>query len=59
MSLLSAPSPPCRPCSISASNLGLEEPDSTKKAMMEEVQGSYSSSALGDKMEQPSPEAEK
>ncbi|XP_016065329.1 PREDICTED: uncharacterized protein C3orf20 homolog [Miniopterus natalensis] len=45
--------------STSASILGLDDPDSDKRAMLEDSQGSASSLTIGDKMEEPSPEAEK
>nr|XP_055200569.1 uncharacterized protein C3orf20 homolog [Nyctereutes procyonoides] len=38
---------------------GLEDPDSAMKAISEDIQGSFSSLALEDKMEESSPEAEK
>ncbi|XP_022262050.1 uncharacterized protein C3orf20 homolog isoform X4 [Canis lupus familiaris] len=38
---------------------GPEDPDSAKKAISEDIQGSFSSLALGDKLEESPPEAEK
>ncbi|XP_061253214.1 uncharacterized protein C3orf20 homolog isoform X2 [Bos javanicus] len=45
--------------SILASVPGLEDPTSSKKAVSGDVQGSLSSLALGDKLEEPSTEAER
>ncbi|XP_061051589.1 uncharacterized protein C3orf20 homolog [Eubalaena glacialis] len=45
--------------SVSASTPGLEDPDSAKTAVSGDIQGSLSSLALGNKMEEPSTEAEK
>ncbi|XP_057562520.1 uncharacterized protein C3orf20 homolog [Hippopotamus amphibius kiboko] len=45
--------------SVSASVPDLRDSDSAKKAMSGDIQGSLSSLALGDKMKEPSPEAEK
>ncbi|KAK2493661.1 hypothetical protein MC885_000644, partial [Smutsia gigantea] len=45
--------------SISTSNPGLEHPDSAKRAISEDIQGSFSLLAMGEKMEKSSPEAEK
>ncbi|XP_043742634.1 uncharacterized protein C3orf20 homolog isoform X2 [Cervus elaphus] len=45
--------------SVLASVQGLEDPTSAKKAVSGDVQGSLSSLALGDKLEEPSTEAER
>nr|XP_036879928.1 uncharacterized protein C3orf20 homolog [Manis javanica] len=45
--------------SISTSSPGLEDPDSAKRAVSEDIQGSFSSLAMGEKTEKSSPEAEK
>ncbi|XP_040103199.1 uncharacterized protein C3orf20 homolog [Oryx dammah] len=45
--------------SVSASVQSLEDPASSKKAVLGDVQGSLSSLALGDKLEEPSTEAER
>ncbi|KAG8516945.1 putative protein C3orf20 [Galemys pyrenaicus] len=48
------------PCSISASASGVEDPDLVKKSKSGDIQGSFSSLALWDRMERdPSPEPEK
>ncbi|XP_045349876.1 uncharacterized protein C3orf20 homolog isoform X3 [Leopardus geoffroyi] len=45
--------------SISTYIPGLEDPDSVKKTIPEDIQGSFSSLTMADKMEESSPEAEK
>ncbi|XP_044907933.1 uncharacterized protein C3orf20 homolog isoform X3 [Felis catus] len=45
--------------SISTYIAGLEDPDSVKKTIPEDIQGSFSSLTMADQMEESSPEAEK